>query len=62
MNHTFCPNSEAIKLEQATRDGNVADYLKLASNADKQQTTRIKIVFEKKNQKSNATISQVRLH
>lgn len=38
---------------------NVNEYLKLASNADKQQLTRIKAVFEKKNQKSAQSISQL---
>nr|XP_002127059.3 transmembrane and coiled-coil domains protein 1-like isoform X2 [Ciona intestinalis] len=52
--------SEAIKLEQSTRDENVGDYLKLAGNADKQQVARIKSVFEKKNQKSNAAIAQLK--
>lgn len=35
------------------------EYLKLAANADKQQLGRIKAVFEKKNQKSAHTISQL---
>lgn len=38
---------------------NVNEYLKLAANADKQQLGRIKAVFEKKNQKSAHTISQL---
>lgn len=38
---------------------NVNEYLKLAANADKQQLTRIKTVFEKKNQKSANSISQL---
>lgn len=38
---------------------NVNEYLKLAANADKQQLTRIKAVFEKKNQKSAHSISQL---
>lgn len=38
---------------------NVNEYLKLASNADKQQLQRIKNVFEKKNQKSAQTIAQL---
>ena len=38
---------------------NVNEYLKLAANADKQQLTRIKTVFEKKNQKSAHSISQL---
>lgn len=35
----------------------VNEYLRLASNADKQQLQRIKTIFEKKNQKSTQTIS-----
>lgn len=35
------------------------EYLKLAANADKQQLLRIKAVFEKKNQKSAHSISQL---
>lgn len=38
---------------------NVNEYLKLAANADKQQLLRIKAVFEKKNQKSAHSISQL---
>jgi hypothetical protein len=37
----------------------VNEYLKLAANADKQQRTRIKTVFEKKNQKSAHNILQL---
>ncbi|XP_051964788.1 transmembrane and coiled-coil domains protein 1-like isoform X2 [Xyrauchen texanus] len=52
--------TEQLRIEQADRDENVAEYLKLASNAnDKQQSTRIKQVFEKKNQKSAASIAQL---
>ncbi|XP_067251669.1 transmembrane and coiled-coil domains protein 1 isoform X1 [Chanodichthys erythropterus] len=52
--------TEQLRIEQAARDENVAEYLKLASNAnDKQQSTRIKQVFEKKNQKSAASIAQL---
>ncbi|CAK8690929.1 unnamed protein product [Clavelina lepadiformis] len=51
--------SEQIKTEQSTRDDNVAEYLKLATNADKQQAARIKNVFEKKNQKSSYNIAQL---
>ncbi|XP_017877909.1 transmembrane and coiled-coil domains protein 2 isoform X2 [Ceratina calcarata] len=50
---------ELIRIEQTTRDENVNEYLKLAANADKQQLTRIKAVFEKKNQKSAHIISQL---
>ncbi|XP_033177480.1 transmembrane and coiled-coil domains protein 2 isoform X10 [Bombus vosnesenskii] len=50
---------ELIRIEQTTRDENVNEYLKLAANADKQQLTRIKAVFEKKNQKSAHSISQL---
>ena len=36
--------TEQIKIEQTARDDNVAEYLQLANNADKQQSTRIKQV------------------
>lgn len=51
--------TEQIKIEQTSRDGNVAEYLKLVSSADKQQAGRIKQVFEKKNQKSAHSIAQL---
>ncbi|XP_048879831.1 transmembrane and coiled-coil domains protein 2 isoform X1 [Brienomyrus brachyistius] len=51
--------TEQIRVEQEARDENVAEYLKLAHNADKQQASRIKQVFEKKNQKSAQTIAQL---
>ncbi|XP_053562594.1 transmembrane and coiled-coil domains protein 2 isoform X1 [Bombina bombina] len=51
--------TEQIKIEQEARDDNVAEYLKLANNADRQQALRIKQVFEKKNQKSAQTIAQL---
>nr|XP_033808672.1 transmembrane and coiled-coil domain protein 3 isoform X2 [Geotrypetes seraphini]XP_033808673.1 transmembrane and coiled-coil domain protein 3 isoform X2 [Geotrypetes seraphini] len=51
--------TEQIKIEQTARDGNVAEYLKLVSSADKQQAARIKQVFEKKNQKSAHSIAQL---
>ncbi|XP_051156074.1 transmembrane and coiled-coil domains protein 2 isoform X2 [Leptopilina boulardi] len=50
---------DLIRVEQTTRDENVNEYLKLAASADKQQLTRIKTVFEKKNQRSAHTISQL---
>ncbi|XP_076040701.1 transmembrane and coiled-coil domains protein 1-like isoform X7 [Oratosquilla oratoria] len=50
---------DLIKEEQKARDENVNEYLKLAANADRQQMTRIKTVFEKKNQKSAAYIQQL---
>lgn len=51
--------TEQIRVEQEVRDENVAEYLKLAHNADKQQGARIKQVFEKKNQKSAQTIAHL---
>lgn len=51
--------SEQLRIEQALRDENVAEYLKLIDTADKQQSGRIKHVFEKKNQKSAQTIAQL---
>lgn len=51
--------TEQLRIEQALRDENVAEYLKLIDTADKQQSGRIKHVFEKKNQKSAQTIAQL---
>ncbi|XP_076860811.1 transmembrane and coiled-coil domain protein 3 [Brachyhypopomus gauderio] len=51
--------TEQLRIEQALRDANVAEYLKLIGSADKQQGGRIKQVFEKKNQKSAQTITQL---
>ncbi|KAL7882858.1 hypothetical protein SRHO_G00005160 [Serrasalmus rhombeus] len=51
--------TEQLRIEQALRDENVAEYLKLINSADKQQSGRIKQVFEKKNQKSAQTITQL---
>lgn len=36
--------TEQIKVEQTARDQNVAEYLKLVNNADKQQVARIRQV------------------
>lgn len=46
-------------MEQEARDQNVAEYLKLVNNADKQQVSRIRQVFEKKNQKSAQNIARL---
>lgn len=51
--------TEQIKVEQVARDQNVAEYLKLVNNADKQQVGRIRQVFEKKNQKSAQSIARL---
>ncbi|XP_077399626.1 transmembrane and coiled-coil domain protein 3 isoform X1 [Vanacampus margaritifer] len=51
--------TEQIKVEQTARDQNVAEYLKLVNNADKQQMVRIRQVFEKKNQKSAHSIARL---
>ncbi|XP_023206342.1 transmembrane and coiled-coil domain protein 3 isoform X1 [Xiphophorus maculatus] len=51
--------TEQIKVEQEARDKDVAEYLKLVNNADKQQVTRIRQVFEKRNQKSAQTITSL---
>ncbi|XP_078465804.1 transmembrane and coiled-coil domain protein 3-like isoform X1 [Lampetra fluviatilis] len=51
--------TEQIRVEQHACDENVAEYLKLASNTDRQQALRIKAVFEKKNQRSLNSISQL---
>ena len=55
----FYACSEMIGKERTNQDENIAEYLKLITNADKQQTIRIKAVFDKKNQKSLATIEKV---
>lgn len=61
LNTKIACTKESIRKEQTARDDNVNEYLKLAANADadKQQLHRIKAVFEKKNQKSAHTISQL---
>jgi len=46
-------------LEQASRDENVNEFLKLCANADRQQQIRMKQLFEKKNQKSAQSIAQL---
>uniref|UniRef100_A0A3P9QH20 Transmembrane and coiled-coil domain family 3 n=1 Tax=Poecilia reticulata TaxID=8081 RepID=A0A3P9QH20_POERE len=51
--------TEQIKVEQEARDQNIAEYLKLMNNADKLQVTRIRQVFEKKNQKSSQSIASL---
>ncbi|KAJ8258340.1 hypothetical protein COCON_G00173520 [Conger conger] len=51
--------AEQIRVEQAARDDTVAEYVKLANNADRQQSARIKQVFEKKNQKSAHAVLQL---
>ncbi|CAB1353803.1 unnamed protein product, partial [Coregonus sp. 'balchen'] len=50
---------EQIRIEQEARNDNVAEYLKLAHNANRHQAFRIKQVFEKKNQKSAHTIAHL---
>jgi len=50
---------QQIKEEQNSRDENVDEYLRLSSCADRQQLSRIKQVFEKKNQKSAQSIAQL---
>lgn len=50
---------EQLRIEQNLQDENVAEYLKLIGSADKQQSSRIKQVFEKKNQKAVHNIVQL---
>ncbi|XP_054707553.1 transmembrane and coiled-coil domains protein 2-like [Uloborus diversus] len=59
LHQKIARTKELIKSEQTARDDNVNEYLKLATNADKQQLQRIKSVFEKKNQKSAQMITQL---
>ncbi|XP_071191761.1 transmembrane and coiled-coil domains protein 2-like [Salvelinus alpinus] len=51
--------TEQIRIEQEARDDNVAEYFKLAHNANRHQAFRIRQVFEKKNQKSAQTITHL---
>lgn len=44
--------TEQLKIAQTAQDDNTAEYLKLANSTDEQQAVCIKLVFEKKNQKS----------
>ena len=48
-----------ITKERVVRDENLAEYMKLVSNADRQQTMRIRSVFEKKDVKSASVIEKV---
>jgi len=50
---------DQIKAELLSKEGNVDEYLRVSSSADKHQLVRIKQVFEKKNQKSAQTIAQL---
>uniref|UniRef100_A0A673NEN6 Transmembrane and coiled-coil domain family 3 n=1 Tax=Sinocyclocheilus rhinocerous TaxID=307959 RepID=A0A673NEN6_9TELE len=50
---------EQLRIEQNLQDENVAEYLKLINSADKQQSSRVKQVFEKKNQKTAHNIAQL---
>ncbi|ESO02390.1 hypothetical protein HELRODRAFT_106613 [Helobdella robusta] len=50
---------QRIKLEQNAKEDNVNEYLKLSTDADKQQLQRIKAVFEKKNIKSAQAIAHL---
>ncbi|XP_072175343.1 transmembrane and coiled-coil domains protein 2-like [Diadema setosum] len=50
---------ELIKAEQKAKDENVTEYLALAEHADKQQISRIKTVFEKKNTRSNTNMANL---
>lgn len=59
LNSKVQKTKDLIQMEQTIMDENVEEYLKLSSNADKQQRQRIKAVFEKKNQKSAALIAQL---
>jgi predicted transcriptional regulator len=56
---TFCFHFFSSSLEQASRDENVNEFLKLCANADRQQQSRMKLLFEKKNQKSAQSIAQL---
>ncbi|XP_025089033.1 transmembrane and coiled-coil domains protein 1-like isoform X4 [Pomacea canaliculata] len=50
---------ELIRREQTQKESNVNEYLQLASAADKQQSQRMKNLFEKRNQKSAQSINHL---
>ncbi|KAL8561540.1 hypothetical protein ACOMHN_057233 [Nucella lapillus] len=50
---------DLIRKEQNQKESNVNEYLQLAASADKQQNQRIKMVFEKRNQKSAQSINHL---
>lgn len=50
---------ELIRREQNQKESNVNEYLRLAASADKQQSQRIKTLFEKRNQKSAQSINHL---
>lgn len=50
---------EQLRVERMEQDGNMAEFLKLINMADKQQVTRIRQVFQKKNQKNVENINQL---
>jgi len=50
---------QKIKDEQANKESNVDEYLRLSGGADKNQQARIKKVFEKKNQDSANKIQEL---
>lgn len=52
--------NEQIHIEQKSQDEYVSEYLRLTKSADRTQLNRIKGVFERKNQKSMANITQLR--
>ena len=54
-----CSNNKNFFPKIVCSAENVTEYLKLSGQADKIQMQRIKTVFEKKNQKSNATIAHL---
>nr|XP_020139127.1 transmembrane and coiled-coil domains protein 1 [Microcebus murinus] len=51
--------TEQLRVAQAARDADVAEYLRLAGGAERQQAARVKQAFEKKNQRSAQGIARL---
>ncbi|XP_030648757.1 transmembrane and coiled-coil domain protein 3 [Chanos chanos] len=51
--------TEQLRIEKIQREDHFSEYLQLVRNADKQQSKRIKQVFEKKNQKSTQNMARL---
>jgi len=60
LNAKVCRIKEQIEVEQKSQDQYVAEYLRITKSADRTQMNRLKGVFERKNQKSQTTMSQLR--
>ncbi|XP_078520249.1 testis-specific protein TEX28 [Lissotriton helveticus] len=51
--------SEQLRVEQSSREENTRAYLQLAAKAELHQSAQVREVFEKRNQRTSATIAQL---